>query len=101
MDWNSVAVQLITAVTPVVTLVVVWALKNVWAKIPASFMFVVTPLAGILLNYVLSWIAGHSADFSVILGAVLGLLAVVIREFLSTLASKGLFGSVTATPKMF
>lgn len=101
MDWSSVALQVITALTPVVTLVAVWGLKLAWSKIPAAWIFIAAPLAGMVVNYALTWISGHSGDYSAMIAAALGLLAVVLREFLTTLASKGLIGSVSVTKSMF
>ena len=101
MDWSSVALQVITALTPVVTLVAVWGLKLAWSKIPAAWIFGATAVAGMLINYVLTWIAGHSGDYSALKAAGLGLVAVILHEFLTTIASKGLLGSVSVTKSMF
>ena len=101
MDWNSVAVQAVTALTPVVTLVAVWLLKLAWSKLPAAWIFVVTPIFGTMANFALSWLAGHAGDYSALVGAVLGLFAVVLREFITTLQAKGVSGAVTETKIMF
>lgn len=100
MDWNNVAVMAITALTPVVSFVAVWALKLAWAKIPAAWMFVAAPLAGLVLNYAMSYLAGPNVQFAPLVAALAGLGAIVIREFLTTIQAKGLMGSVSSTPKM-
>ena len=100
MDWNNVAVMAITALTPVVSFVAVWLLKMAWAKIPAAWMFVAAPLAGLGLNYAITYLTGHAADFSPLVAALAGLGAIVIREFLSTIQSKGLMGPVSPTTRM-
>ena len=99
MDWTNVAVLAIAALTPVVSMVAIWALKLAWSRIPAAWIFIVAPLVGILGNYLLSWL-GNQAPANAILGAVLGLLAVVLREFLSTLQAKGINGPVSRTTGM-
>lgn len=100
MDWNNVAVMAITALTPVLSFVAVWALKLAWSKIPAAWVFVATPLAGVLFNYLLTYLAGPNVQFTPILGALAGLGAIVIREFLTTVQSKGLSGPVSSTTRM-
>lgn len=101
MNWNNVAVQAITALTPVLVLVLVWALKLAWSKIPATAIFFVAPLIGLAVNFALSWIAGHQAEFSPLVAAVLGSLATVLREFITTVQTKGINGPVSETRIMF
>jgi len=84
-----------------VVFVSVWGLKFLWSKIPASLIFVIAPLFGLILNFALSWISGHQGDFSPVLAALLGWLATVIRELITTLQVKGIGGSVTVTKGMF
>jgi hypothetical protein len=100
MDWNNVAVQAIMALTPVLSFVIVWGLKLAWAKVPAAWVFVVAPVAGIGLNFALTYIAGPDVQFTPIIGAFAGLGAIVIREFLTTIQAKGVMGPVSSTPKM-
>jgi hypothetical protein len=101
MDWTNLAIIAIGGLTPAVTLFGVWALKLAYSKIPASLMFVAAPLIGILANKGLEWIAGHSGDYTAIAAAGLGLLAIVIREFITTINAKGLGGPVSQTKAMF
>ena len=100
MDWNAVAVMAITALTPVVSFVAVWLLKLAWAKIPATWMFVAAPLAGLVLNYAMSYLAGPNVQFTPLIAALAGLGAIVVREFLTTIQSKGLMGPVSSTNRM-
>lgn len=94
MDWTSVGVDAITALTSVVVMVGVWALKLAWSKVPASVVLFATPVLGIVVNFGLSYLASHQPQ-SVIVAALAGLFATVIREWWSTLATKGLSGGVT------
>lgn len=100
MDWNNVAVMAITALTPVLSFVAVWALKLAWAKVPASWLFAAAPIAGMALNFVMTKLAGPDVQFTPIIAALAGLGAIVIREFLSTIQAKGVMGAVSTTPKM-
>lgn len=99
MDWMNVGVLFVGAVTSVVTMVVVWALKLAWSRIPASWLFIVTPIVGIGLNYLLSLMSAI-IPANPLVGALLGLAAIIIREFLSTMQSKGFTGPVSQTKAM-
>lgn len=101
MDWTNVGVQLIVAVTPVATLVILWLLKMAWAKIPASFVLFLTPVVGIVVNFGLSWYSGHEGSFSPLVAAALGMLATVLREWITTLQTKGISGVTTPTKASF
>jgi hypothetical protein len=96
MDWTLVGVNAITALTSVVVMVGVWALKLAWDKIPASVVLFVTPVLGIAVNFGLSYLASHPPQ-SVLVAAAAGLFATVLREWWSTLATKGLSGPVSVT----
>lgn len=100
MDWMNVAVMAITALTPVLSFVAVWALKLAYSKIPAAWLFVAAPLAGTVVNYGLKWISGHTDSYNAVIAALLGLLAVVLREFITTVQTKGFLGPVSTTGKM-
>lgn len=89
----------IVALTPIATMLLVWGLKAAWSKMPASVVFIATPVLGGVVNYGLLWLDGNAAAFSPIVGALLGWLAVSLREFLSTLTTKGLKGAVSVTAK--
>lgn len=96
MDWKDVGVQAITAITPVATLVLLWAVKLLWEKIPASVVLFAAPVVGLLVNFGVSYLSGHQSADPVV-AAALGALAVFLRELGSTLATKGVSGSVTPT----
>lgn len=98
-DYRRLIVDLISAVTPVLTVVVVWAFKLAWAKLPASVVVFAAPVLGIVLNYLVAWIAGQSPSDPIV-AALLGTAGVYLRELLSTLSTKGLTGSVTVTKSM-
>jgi uncharacterized membrane protein AbrB (regulator of aidB expression) len=100
MDWNNVAILAINALTPVVSFAGVWLLKLLWNKIPAAWMFVAAPLAGVLFNYAVSYLSGPNVNFTPIVAAIAGLGAIVLREFLTTIQTKGLSGSVSQSKSM-
>ena len=100
MDWTSVAVDLILAVTPVLTMVLLWGLKVAWSKVPGSAVVFLAPVLGIVINFALNWYQGHPVANPVIAAAA-GMLAIALREFISTLSTKGVSGSVTITKGMF
>ena len=99
MNWEDLGVQAIVALTPVLTFVIVWLLKMAWSKIPASIVLFAAPVVGILVNFALSYLAGHQPS-SLLLAALLGVLATSLREWLTTFQAKGLTGSVSETPRM-
>lgn len=98
-DYRRLIVDLISAVTPVLTVVVVWAFKLAWAKLPASVVVFAAPVLGIVLNYLAAWIVGQTPSDPIV-AALLGAAGVYLRELLTTLGSKGLSGSVTVTKSM-
>lgn len=100
MDWKDIGVQAINALTPVLVLVLVWAAKLGWSKIPASVVLFAAPVIGIAVNFALNYISGHPAADPVV-AAALGALAVFLREVGSTLVTKGVSGSVTPTKLSF
>ena len=100
MDWTSVGVQAITALTSVAVMVGVWALKSAWEKIPASFVLFATPVLGMAVNFGLNYLTSHPPQ-NLLVGALAGLFAVVLREFTSTLVTKGLAGPVSTTKLNF
>jgi len=99
-DLNAVAVDAINALVAPTTLLVLWALKAAWSKIPASIVIFAAPVVGMGINYALSYLAGHPPA-SPVIGALLGMVATYAREFGTTLASKGLTGPVTLTKLNF
>jgi hypothetical protein len=99
MNWEDIGLQAITALTPVLTFVIVWLLKMAWSKIPASIVLFAAPVVGILVNFALSYLAGHQPS-SLLLAALLGVLATSLREWLTTFQSKGLTGAVSQTNRM-
>lgn len=100
MDWTQIGANAIIAVTPVVSLALVWLLKSVWSKIPASIVLFAAPVAGIVVNFVINYITGMVPS-SLLVAAVLGLLATTLREWITTLNSKGLDGPTTPTKLNF
>jgi hypothetical protein len=98
-DFKQVGVNAIAALTPVLAVVVLWGLKLAWSKIPASIVLFAAPVVGIGINYAIAWITGHPASDPIV-AAALGAVATYLREFASTLASKGLIGSVSVTKGM-
>jgi hypothetical protein len=99
-DVKKAGIDAITAMTPVVGLFVLWALKLAWSKIPASLVLIAGPVLGIVLNYGIAYMTNHPAGDPV-LAAFLGAVATWLREFGSTVMSKGVTGSVSATKASF
>lgn len=100
MDWSSVGVQTISALTPIVVMVALWAVKLGWAKVPASLVVFAAPVLGMLANFGLNYLAGHQAADPAV-AAALGALAVFLRELISTLATKGVTGPISTTKISF
>jgi len=95
-DFRAVGVNAIAALTPVLGVVVLWGLKLAWSKIPASILVFAAPVLGIVVNYVVSYLAGHVPS-DPLAAAALGALAVYLREFATTIQTKGLSGPITPT----
>lgn len=101
MDWSAVAVQAVTALTPVLVLVLLWGAKLVWSKVPASLVLIAAPILGMLINFGAGWLTGHQGDFSPLVAAILGALATFLRELGTTIQTKGMNGPVSVTKIMF
>jgi membrane-associated phospholipid phosphatase len=99
-DIKAVGVAAITGLTPVLSVLVLWALKVAWSKIPASIVLFAAPVVGMLINYATSYLTGH-VPTDPLAAAALGALAVYLREFGSTLAAKGFAGAITPTKLSF
>jgi hypothetical protein len=81
MDWNSWAVQLVMAVTPVVTTLVVFGIRKLIPKIPR----VALPIIAVLLPVAASWFYAYvGGTFTPIVAALLGAAAVWLREIVNT-----------------
>lgn len=99
-DPKKAGADAILALTPIVGVFVIWALKLAWSKVPASALLVAGPVLGIGINYALTYLAGHPpADL--VLGALAGAVATWIREFGNTLVTKGALGATTPTKLSF
>lgn len=99
MDWEKVGVDAIVALTPVATFVLVWLLKLAWSKVPASIVLFAAPVVGVLVNFGLSYLVGHPPS-SLLVAALLGIVATSLREWLSTFQEKGLAGPISQTKGM-
>ena len=99
-DFKSLGAQAILALTPVLGVVILWGLKVAWSKIPASIVLFAAPVLGIVVNYGIAYLTGH-VPADPVAAAALGALAVYLREFASTLATKGITGAITPTKLTF
>lgn len=87
MDWNSTAVQVIAAMTPVVTTVLVYLIRLALPRIPRfmlPILAVVLPVAG---SWFYSFVAG--GEFTPVIAALLGAAAVWLREIVNTVQEHG------------
>lgn len=82
MDWNSWAVQLVAALTPVVTTVVVWLIKGFIPKIPRVALPAIAMLLPVAASWFYSFVAG--GQFTPIVAALLGAASVWLREVVNT-----------------
>jgi len=99
IDWVQVGSQALAALTPILVFLFVWVFKSLWSQIPASVVVFSTPILGYIVDYVLSYITGL-APASPLVAAALGLLAIALREILTTLQTKGFSAPVTITKRM-
>ena len=99
-DLKGAGAQAILALIPVVTLFVVWGGKLLFSKIPAAAVIFAVPMIGIVLNYLIAWLAGHPpAD--PILAAVFAAVATYARELVTTVGTKGVSEPITVTKFSF
>lgn len=81
MDWNSWIVQLVMALTPVVTTLVVAGIRLLIPKIPR----VALPIVALLLPVAASWFYSFAGGtFTPVVAALLGAAAVWLREIVNT-----------------
>lgn len=99
-DLKAVAVDAINALIAPLTLVVLWGLKTLWKKIPASLVLFLGPAVGVAINFGLSYLGNHPPADPVV-AALLGAVSTWAREFLDTVISKGFTGPVTLTKLNF
>ena len=99
-DLKQVAVDSINALITPLTVVVLWALKTLWGKIPASLVLFLAPVVGMALNFALAKLASNPPADPVI-AALLGAVGTYGREFLDTVINKGFAGSITTTKLNF
>lgn len=100
MDWSNVGVEAITALTPVAVMVLLWGLKLLWSKVPASVVLFAAPILGIAVNFGLNYLSSHPPQ-NVFVAALAGLFATVLREWISTFTTKGVSGPVSVSKVSF
>lgn len=96
----DVGAKAIVALTPILSVLVLWGLKALWAQVPASLILFAAPVVGWGIDFFLSWLTDHPSS-NPLVSAGLGALAVYLREFAATVLSKGFTGPVAATKAMF
>ena len=87
MDWTLLGSQAILALVPVVTMVVVWAVRLLIPKIPRVALPMLAMGLPFLLTFVTNYIGGH--EFSPLIAALLGAAATWLRELISTIQQHG------------
>jgi len=98
-DTVTTLATAITVLTPVLTGFALWGLKWVWNRVPAAAVLALAPFIGIAVDLGFNWVAGHPPA-NPVMGALLGALATYLREFVTTLDTKGITGRVTKTEGM-
>lgn len=82
MDWTDPLVQFIAAVTPVVTTLLVYAIRKLIPKIPRVALPIVAMLLPVGASWFYSFVAGGT--FAPVYAALLGAAAVWLREIVNT-----------------
>ena len=81
MDWTQPLVQFIAGITPVVTTILVYAIRLLIPKIPR----VALPIIAMLLPVAASWFYSFAGGtFTPVVAALLGAAAVWLREVVNT-----------------
>lgn len=88
MDWPSWVVQLIAALTPLVTVLVVWGVRKVVPSIPRVALPVVALVLPLTVTWLTNYLSGHPT-LDPITAALLGAAAVWLREVVNTLKEHG------------
>jgi hypothetical protein len=88
MDWNDISFKALSALVPVITLVVVGLIRLILPKIPRTFL----PLLALLLPTIVSLLSNYLGNTTLNpwLMLVLGGLATTLREIISTIQEHGL-----------
>ena len=87
MDWGSWGAQLILAVVPVITALVVWGIRLIVPKIPRFLLPILAMGLPFALTLLTNYIAGHQLNPALM--ALLGAAATWLREIISTLREHG------------
>ena len=87
MDWKALGLQALSALVPIVTVVVVYYVKLLVPKIPRVALPIVAALLPMGVAFFTNYIAGHTFDPFVAL--LLGAAATWLREVVNTLNEHG------------
>lgn len=89
MDWQKLAADSVTALVPVLTVVVVWGARLLIPKIPRAVLPLLALGAGPILDAILGALSGVQAG-GMVQAALLGAAGVWLREFFTTIKQHGL-----------
>ena len=87
-DWSAFGVNVVQALVPVVTALAIWGGRALLVKTPRVVIPIVAVVLGTLLDLLMTYISGGA--FNPVVGAMLGALAVWLRELVNTYAEHGL-----------
>jgi hypothetical protein len=88
LDWAQVGADVITALVPPLTILFVWGTRKLIPKIPRAILPFLALGGGAAINAAISALAGIQ-DQGLIVGALLGAVAVWLREMWTTFQEHG------------
>lgn len=87
MDWMAWSAQLVMAVVPVLTMLVVWGIRKLIPLIPRVVLPFLAMGLPFVLTLLMNYIGGH--EFNPVVGALLGAAATWLREVITTIQEHG------------
>lgn len=86
-DWTAVAINLVTGLQVLVVPLLVSGVRKLLPEIPRIALPFAALVIGVLTDGFATWVAG--GGFSPLRGAIVGLVAVALREIVSTIGQHG------------
>ena len=85
-DFTKMVVDVVNAMTPILVVAIVWIARLAIPKIPRFVLPLIALASGPIIQLIINASGGQS---NLILGALLGMAAVFVREFFNTLSEHG------------